>query len=230
MTDNSQKRIKKITLWVVSALLSVALLSCQSGIKERELSDLKTKNVELVRQSMLLQSQIHLQQITVDSLHTEINHLEAGVANKNNKASKRSKDELALRQMVANMHVSWKELPEDKDPQQILKYFMPNFMTNMIGIDVDNQGHVAVYTHEDYIIYLEEIASRKRFGVEFGDVSFLDIEVKNREFFNIAYKCLLRSYNKDKLTNTSSVIVNITGRKMEGEWKIANYSVVSFSY
>ena len=71
-------------------------------------------------------------------------------------------------------------------------------MTNQIDIDVENQGHVAGYTHEDYKLYLEEIASRKRFSVEFGDVSFLDIEVKDREFFNVAYKCLLRTYNKDE--------------------------------
>jgi len=139
-------------------------------------------------------------------------------------------DQQAIREMVANMHVSWKELPERKDPQQILNYFLPNFMTNQIDIDVDNQGHVAGYTHEDYIQYLEEIVSRKRFSVEFGDVTFLDIEVKDHEIFNVAYKCLLRSYKKDELTDTRSVIVTITGRKTDGEWKIANFSVVAFSY
>ena len=139
-------------------------------------------------------------------------------------------DQQAIRKMVTDMHVSWKELPERKDPQQILNYFLPEFMTNQIEIDVDNQGHVAGYTHEDYINFLEEIVSRKRFSVEFGDVSFLDIEVKDHEIFNVAYKCLMRSYKKDELTDTSSVIVTITGRKTEGEWKIANYSVVVFSY
>ena len=230
MTDNSQKRIKNPILWVVTTILSMALLSCQPGIDERELSDLKTKNAELVRQSMLLKSEIHLQQISIDSLSTYINRLEEQMAKAVNKVPVLSADEQAIRQMVASMHVSWKELPELKDPQQILNYFLPQFMTNQIDIDVENQGHVAGYTHEDYNLYLEEIASRKRFSIEFGDVSFLDIEVKDREFFNVAYKCLLRTYNKDELEDSSSVIVTITGRRTEGEWKIANYSVVTFSY
>ena len=230
MTKQSRKDIKKTSRYVIPFILSLALLSCQPGIKERELSELKTKNAELVIQSMRYQSQIHLQQISIDSLNTIINSLEEKTVGLGYKGPSPGSDQQTIRQMVANMHVSWKELPELKDPQQILKYFMPTFMTSQIDIDVDNQGHVAAYTHEDYIQYLEEITSRKRFSVEFGDVTFLDIEVKDHDFFNVAYKCLLRRYKKDELTDTTSVIVTITGRKTEGEWKIANFSVVAFRY
>ena len=230
MSYYSNRKRRNITQRIVLLSISMALFSCQPGIKERELSDLMTKNAELVKQSMLLQSKIHLQQITIDSLNTIINGQGEQMAKVGNEVSALSSDEKAIRQMVSNMHVSWKELPEVRDPQQILKYFMPKFMTNQIDIAVDNHGHVAGYTHEDYSLYLEEIISRKRFSVEFGDVNFLDIEVKDGEFFNVAYKCLMRSYKKDELTNTSSVIVTITGRKIEGSWKIANYLVVAFSY
>ncbi len=230
MTNYSQKNTWNTTRWVLPLILSLALLSCQPGIKEQELSDLKTKNAELVRQSVELQSQIHLQQTAIDSLETVINGLEQQMAGSGHKLPAPGSDQQAIRKMVANMHVSWKELPERKDPQQILKYFLPKFMTSQIDIDMDNQGNVAGYTHEDYINFLEEVASRKRFSMEFGDVTFLDIEVKDHEIFNVAYKCLLRSYNKDELTDTSSVIVTITGRKTEGEWKIANYAVVTFRY
>ncbi len=230
MTDHLKKKTRNITRSVLPLILSLALLSCQPGIKERELSGLKTKNAELVRQSMLQQSKIHLQQTSIDSLKTVINSLEQQMAGSGHKVLSQGSDQQAIRQMVANMHVSWKELPERKDPQQILNYFLPNFMTNQINIDVDNKGHVASYTHEDYIQYLEEIVSRKKFSVEFGDVTYLDIEVKDREFFNVAYKCLLRSYKKDELTNTSSILVTVTGRKTDGEWKIANFSMVAFSY
>ena len=89
--------------------------------------------------------------------------------------------------MVRSIHVSWKELPLNKDPQQILKYFLPEFMTSQVDIDTENEGHVA-------------------------------------------YKCALRSYKKDVLSKSSSVLVTITGRRMEGAWKIANYSVLAFSY
>jgi len=216
--------------WIALVFISIILFSCQPGVKEEELSDLKTKNAELVRQSMALQSEIHLQQTDIDSLMTVINGLEQQLKRSNNSTMELSADERALRQLVSDMHISWKELVNTKDPQLILDYFLPRFMANQIDIDTQNKGHVAAYTELDYNNFLDEITSRRRYSVEFGDVTFLDVTVKDREFFNVAYKCRMREYKDDVLAETSEVMVTITGRKITDSWKIANFSVVSFEY
>jgi hypothetical protein len=230
MNDHSKNKTRNATQWVLPLILSLALLSCQPGIKERELSGLKTKNAELVRQSMLLQSEIHLQQTSIDSLNSTINQLEQQLAKSSPGGEEISADEIALRKLVMDMHDSWKELVKAKDPQVILDYFLPRFMANQIDIDSQNKGHVAAFTELDYKNFLDEITSRKRFSVEFGNVKFLDVTIKDGEFFNVAYKCRMREYKKDLLTETSTVMVTLTGRKITDQWKIANYSVVSFEY
>ena len=141
-----------------------------------------------------------------------------------------SEDETAIRQMVNKMHVSWKELISTQDPQEILDYFMPIFTASQIDIDLENKAHMVAYTDLDYPKYLKEIISRKDFSVEFGNVSFLDVSIKNREYFNVAYKCQMRQYNKDVLTETTTVMVTMTGRRITDSWKIANYSLVTFDY
>lgn len=211
-------------------ILALFLGACQPGIKEREIADLKTKNAEMLKQMLVLQSKTHLQQTEIDSLLTIINKLEQQVANMSGRAPAPGEDEQAIRKMVHNMHTSWKELVITREPQEILQYFMPMFMANRINIGTANKGRVAAYTDLDYHKFLEEIIARKNFGVEFGDVTFLDIAIKDREFFNVAYKCHLREYKKHVLSETSIVMVSITGRKINDNWKIANYSVVSFEY
>ncbi|MDX2429797.1 MAG: hypothetical protein QNK35_02620 [Bacteroides sp.] len=230
MISISHKTKNRIALWIPLAIISMALLSCQPGIKEQELSDLKSKNIELIQQMVTQQSEIHLQQRAMDSLETEINHLEQQVAGLSSKAPEPDSDELEIRQLVERMHVSWKKLAPSKDPDEILQYFMPMFMASQIDINDQAKGGVAAYTDLDYGKFLEEIISRKKFSVEFGDVTFLDVSVKDGEYFNLAYKCQMRQYNDDALSESSSVMVTITGRKVVDAWKIANYSVVSFEY
>ena len=184
----------------------------------------------MLKQMLALQSKVHLQQSDIDSLQTIINKLDQQVANISVRAPAPGEDEKAIRKMVLNMHTSWKGLVNTGEPQEILQYFMPMFMANRINIGTANKGRVAAYTDLDYLKFLEEIIAREDFGVEFGDVTFLDIAIKDREFFNVAYKCRLREYKKHVLFETSIVMVTITGRKINDNWKIANYSVVSFEY
>jgi hypothetical protein len=230
MPSKTNSTFSNQTLRTLLILTSIFLFSCQPGIKEQELSDLKTKNAELVRQSMSLQSEIHLQQTAIDSLNTQINEMEHKLEESGAGSRDLSADEKTLRQLVHNMHASWKDLVSSSDPQVILDYFLPRFMADQIDIDSRNKGHVAAYTDLDYKNFLEEITSRKRYSVEFGDVDFLDVTVKDREFFNLAYKCRMREYKRDVLTETSTVMVTMTGRKITDNWKIANFSVVSFEY
>lgn len=219
-----------ISSHLMLVLLAMLIASCQSGIKEQNLSELKTKNAEMLIQLVAQQSEIHLQQTRTDSLQTIINDLDDQVAKMSDQAPGHSEDEKSIRQMVNHMHVSWKELVSTKDPQQILDYFMPIFTAMQIDIDAENRAHMAAYTDLDYPKHLEEIISREDFSVEFGDVSFLDVSIKNREFFNVAYKCQMRQYQKDVLSETTTVMVTITGRRITNSWKIANYSLVTFDY
>ena len=211
-------------------ILALFIGACNPGIKDQELADLKTKNAEMLKQMVTLQSKTHLQDTEIDSLRTIINKLDKQLANTTKKSPALNEDDQAIRKMVHNMHASWKEMVNTKEPQEILQYFMPVFMANRINIDDKKKGQVAAYTDLDYEKYLEEIISSKGLGVEFGDVNFLDIIVKDKEFFNVAYKCRLREYKNHVLTESSKVMVTITGRKINDSWRIANYSIIRFEY
>ena len=137
-------------------------------------------------------------------------------------------DEEGIKTLVVSMHESFQELVDTKDNDHILQYFLPRFMTHSIMIDADNKGQVASFTHENYEEYLDGIGMLEGVDLSFENVRFLDIEVKDGIYFNVVYKCLLSANTEDEFFFENTIIVTITGKKVKKDWKIANYSVVSF--
>lgn len=214
--------------WILPLFILCTLLSCNREVNEKEIEQLKSKYTEQLMLGTQYQIEIHQQHIRIDSLKSVINHLEQQLLQAGPKTRVLSREEKEIRQMVHQMHKSWIDLVNNKNPQEILQYFFPSYIVNQVDINTNSQGRVVAYSEQSYPDFLEEIINRKDFSVSFGDVSFLDAEVKDGEFFNIAYKCHMKQYRKGLLRESSKVMVTITGRKITDSWKIGSYSVVTF--
>lgn len=206
-------------------------LSHSLEMTEGEYNTLLSENEKIISKNKLYHRKIHLLQSEVDSLNSTTNNLKRQLyAFQSIPAPELSNHEQELVSMVHRMHADWKKLPQEKEIDAVLQYFLPQFMVSQVAIDKANKGHLANYTREEYIKHLKAITNQKGYAYEFGNVHFLDIEIKEGEFFNVAYKCTMRRYKGDQRVNTNSILITMTGKKMDDGWKIAHYSLVNFQY
>lgn len=200
-------------------------------LKESQYTDLIDSINTLQTKSDLFYRKIHIQDKEISKLKTEARILakENGILKGKNKKPKLSKEEKALQGMVFKMHESWIELAKNKDTNALLKYFNPKFLISRIVINADDTANVSQLSHEDFEKYLKSnIIDKEGYSIEFDDVEFLDIQIRKGSYFNVAYKCQMGFYLNDKLLETSSTLVTITGKNIEGKWGISSYSWVSF--
>ena len=148
------------------------------------------------------------------------------VLNKNCEKPALTDAEIGIQKMVFKMHDSWNYLPKTKNSDEILQYFNPKFVVSRVSIESDDIAQVTRHSHENF----KDIIKKKDFSYEFGNVDFLDIEIKGNTYFNVAYKCELRAYQGGELYETSSLLVTITGKNVDDKWGIASFSWVSFKY
>ena len=196
-------------------------------LTKNEYQDLLKENTNKDIRLEMLYRKLHILQVENDSLSSLLNTIK-----KQNETSKKSftDSEMGIRGMVHDMNASWRTITKTKRPKNILKYFMPKFIVQRIAIETNDEATVAVYTNEDFAKYIREVAREKELSLEYGDIEFYDIEIKNDIYFKVAYKCELRVYKKDKLERKNSMLITIAGRHIDDQWKIASYSEVSFKY
>ena len=201
-------------------------------LSEEKYSDLLNEKSKIDKKTELYYRKIHEQQSDIDSLMNLVNGLTVvnEILNDKHEEPALTKSEVAIQKMVYAMHDSWKQLPETKDENEVLKFFHPQFAVSRISIESDNSARLERYSHEDFKHFIQdEIIKKKGVAYEFGNVDFLDIEIRNEKYFNVAYKCIVRTYQNDRVFETSSLLVNITGKNDGGKWGIASYSWVGFN-
>jgi len=228
-----EKNNESVKTVYVSNNDELVALADSLNLEEEKYSELLDKKHEGDKKTDLYYLKIHDQQSELDSLNSIINGLTVvnQVLNENYKEPAFSDEENAIQKMVFMMHDSWKSLPKTKNAEEILQYFNPKFMVSRISVEADNTAQASRYTHEDFKSYIKnEVIKKKGLSFEFGNVAFLDIEIKEHAYFNVAYKCILRTYQDHKLLETNSLLVTITGKNIEEKWGIASYSWVAFKY
>jgi len=203
-------------------------------LSKSEYKDLLKENTNKDIRMEMLYRKLHILQSENDSLNSELNQLldekkKLAIPEQEPQRVLNS-SEKGIRGMVHDMNASWRNISKTRKPKNILKYFLPKFIVHRIAIETDNEATVAIYTNEDFAEYIREVARKKGFTLEYGDVKFYDIEIKNDIYFKVAYKCDLRIYKGDKLESKNSMLITIAGKHIEDQWKIASYSEVSFKY
>lgn len=232
-TNNETATTETIKTVYVNNDEELVALADSLNLEEEKYTELMDEKHEGDKKTELYYLKIHDQQSEIDSLNSIVNGLTVvnQVLNENYEKPAFTDEENAIHKMVFMMHDSWKSLPKTKNAEEILQYFNPKFMVSRIVIEADNTAQVAKYTHEDFKGYIKnEVIKKKGLSYEFGNVNFLDIEIKEHAYFNVAYKCILRTYQNHKLIETNSLLVTITGKKIDGKWGIASYSWVAFKY
>ncbi|WP_152285629.1 hypothetical protein [Flavicella marina] len=202
-------------------------------LKQNEYDDLIDSVNTLNKKSDLFYRKIHIQKKEIDRLRSRNKILsdENKRLTDQNKKAPISKAEKAIQNMVFKMHDAWASIAKSKDPKEVLVFFNKKYLINRITIEADDTASVARFSQDDYEEYIREsILSIDGFSVEFADVDFLDIEIKDDAYFNVAYKCVMGSYVNDRLHETNSLLVTITGKNIDGEWGISSYSWVNFKY
>ena len=203
------------------------------NLEEEKYADLLEAKTKEDKKVSLYYRKIHLQQSELDSLNSIINGLTVvnQVLNEKYEKPALSYGEKAIQKIVFDMHLAWKNLPKTKDANDILQYFQPKYVVNRVAIETDNSTNIKNYTQADFEKFIKnEVIKKEGLSFEFGNVEFLDIQIKGNKFFNVAYKCILRTYINDKLQDTNSLLVTATGENNDGKWGLASYSWVSFKY
>ena len=143
---------------------------------------------------------------------------------------KLSKNEIELRKFSKDVIKAWDQLAITQDQKTITHFFLPTYRANRVSIDHDNTAQISIYTEENFDDYINWVMKKKKWSYTQENIKFLDIEVKDDLYFNSSFKYKLLTYEKDKLVDVSTMLITITGKKINSEWKIANYSWVRFSY
>ena len=171
---------------------------------------------------------ISRQAASIDSLGIVINRLQTP-AEVGAPSPSLSEADRAIQQMVYAMHKSWTDLPGSKDPNLILRHFMPRFITEAIAIKEDNTAEARSYTHEAFGSYLKDITKDKKLSYGFHNTDFLDIQTKG-DYFNAVYTADIDVKSEGTLIRKLHAIVTMTGKRDGSEWKAAHYSWVEFQY
>jgi hypothetical protein len=237
---------------VFSLLVVLLLVSCQNKkdrnlvtaevllkladtleLKQAEYDDLIDSVNTINKKSDIFYRKIHLLKKKLTALENE-NRL---LIKENNEFLKKTiipdvnKEERAIQGLVFKMHESWANLVHTGDVKEVLQYFHENLLVSKVSINTDDTASVSSLSRQDFKTYLEEtIVNNRGTSIEFADVDFLDIEIKDTIYFNVTYKCLMGSYKNDRLEDTNSLLVTITGKKIDSFWGIASYSWVNFKY
>jgi len=206
---------------------ALRILSNTFSMEESEIADLISDEEISELLDQFHYSKIHTMQFEIDSLNGVIYQLING---KNIKTVGNTKEVTEIHKMIDAMHNSWEELYSTKDPDEILQYFLPNFITNKVFISSENQGRIESHTNADFKKFLKESIKTKGLSYKFGNIRFLDTEIKDNKYFTVTYKSNLRIYEKAEFVKTNSILVTVTGRFENKEWRIGNYSWVSFQY
>lgn len=141
-----------------------------------------------------------------------------------------SKDQVAIKQMVYDLHDAFEQLPESGKPEDVTHFFLPRYSFHQVLIDQNNEGHISGYTHDDFTKHLNQLDKQKNKLRTFFDLEILDITVKDRLFFNVMYACRVKEYSEGRLLSENDLSVIITGKRADSHWKIANYSSTEFEY
>ena len=171
-------------------------------------------------------------------LSNRISHLESKLHTTNNIKNKKAaksentinKQEKRIHSLINKFLESWDNLPSSKNTKTVTKFFTSKYRCNRISIDHDNTAQISWHNETNFDQYIKSIISKNNWTFKTTDIIFLDTEIKDSLYFNSTFKYSFKTYDKNTLVDKSNFIVTITGKKINNEYKIVNYSWVRFSF
>lgn len=214
--------------------LSITLLLLISAC-----SDNKEEISALTAENALIRSEYEQQLLATktavaraDSLHTVVHRLESEVNKLRGEVptyNASSEDEKAIEQLVSNLQKAWTVMLQNNDPNELLRYFMPQYTTSTVRVNTENIPSVVRKNNSNFEEHLNELLLANEVSISFGQTKFLYTEVKG-DIFVTSYTTRIRVYEKNKQMHTSSLVTQLAGQRKDGSWKVGNYHWVTFNY
>ena len=138
-------------------------------------------------------------------------------------------DEEAIETLVNSLHQGWAKMFETDDTKDLLKHFLPNYTASAIRIDTEDVPSVRRKNDNNFEEFLNQLVAANHISLSFGETQFLYTEVKG-DVFVTSYRSRLRVYEHNEQRHTSSLVTQLAGERVQGEWKVGNYHWVAFNY
>lgn len=138
-------------------------------------------------------------------------------------------EEKSIHQLVYRLHDGWEKLFQNKDTDKFLSLFMPEFTTNEVTIDTRNIPHVERHNNTDFVEHITALANTADLRADFSDTQFLSTFVKD-DIFTITYQTQLEIKDPYQTVQKSKIICYVSGERVEGMWKVGNYSWTRYDF
>ena len=167
-----------------------------------------------------------------DSLQTLVHSLEQEVQKLRGDApvyNASEADEEAIEALVAELHKGWTNMFQTDDKKDLLKHFMPKYTASAIRINTENVPSVRRRNNSNFEEFLDQLVATNNISLSFGETQFLYTEVKG-DIFVTNYRTRLRVYQDNQQRHTSSLVTQLSGQRVNGEWKVGDYHWATFNY
>lgn len=134
-----------------------------------------------------------------------------------------SEDEKAVQSMIKNMESGWAKMMEEKNTKEVLAYFLPEYTTNSVKIDINNKPHVERHNNTDFPKRLQKLVETKDLKFTFYAPEFYSTQVHGN-VFTTSYLSHFTTTHGVKLVYKSTILCYVSGEKRDGKWLIGNYN------
>jgi len=225
-----QMNLNRTSLVFVCASFVIALIGCTKDNEQVSILIAEKNQLSADYETQLAETRASLQR--ADSLQTVVHDLEQEVEELKGNApvyNASNADEEAIENLVKQLHQGWSSMFKSNNTQDVLQYFLPEYTTSAIRVDVENVPSVRRKNDHTFEQFLQQLVDANNVELTFGETKFLYLEVKG-DFFVTSYRTTIRIFDNNKLRHTGSIVTQLAGQKAAGEWKVGNYHWVNFNY
>ena len=222
--------LNRTSLIIVSTSIAVALAGCSEDNEQMDVLLAENSQLSVNYETQLTETRQAVER--ADSLQTIVHDLEQEVEQLKGQApvyNASDADEEAIEGLVQSLHQGWASMFKSDDTQDVLKHFLPEYTTSAIRIDTENVPSVRRKNDHTFEEFLKQLIAANNIDLTFGETKFMYSEVKG-DFFVTSYRTTLRVFENNKLRHSGSIVTQLAGQKMGGEWKVGNYHWVNFNY
>ena len=223
-----RKNIKQ--LLITSIISCVMIMGCSQDSEQLDVLLAENSLLSIDYEQQLIETKLAVGRS--DSLQTLVHDLAQEVQQLRGDApvyNASEADEEAIETLVAALHNGWTNMFKTDDKKDLLKHFMPKFTTSAIRINTENVPSVRRKNNSNFEEFLDQLVATNNISISFGETKFLYTEVKG-DIFVTSYRTRLRVYRDNQQQHTGSLITQLSGERINGEWKVGDYHWATFNY
>jgi hypothetical protein len=141
----------------------------------------------------------------------------------NPKTETLSQEAREVQKMIQTMEKGWEKMMEIQNPDELLKFFLPQYTTNSVKINTQNMPFVQRHNNTDFRTHLQHLAQTKQLTFSFDQPKFYTTMVKGN-VFTTNYLSHLTAMHEGQIVHKSTILCFVSGQRQNGQWLIGNYN------